>query len=110
MSVTDAAGAIKHANVNENTAASNSIVAAVTDRSIRILSIALIAASDVTVTLEDEDGTDLIGPMAIPGNGGFVLPFNVGGWQQTPEGKALHLLLSAANQVGGSITYQEIKV
>jgi len=103
-------GPIKYANIDENTAASNAIVALVASRGIRILAFCAIAAADVTVTLEDEDGANLIGPMDLPANGGVVLPFNGIGWQETPSGKALHLLLGDAVQVGGSITYQEVQI
>jgi len=108
--LTDAAGPIKHAVVAKATADSTAIVALVTSRSIRILAFNLITAGDAVATLEDEDGVDLIGPLTLPAYGGIVLPFNGGGWNQTASGKALHLLLDAAVQVGGSITYQEIQV
>ena len=109
MSLVDAAGAIKFAAISESTAATNEIVAAVTSRKIRILGLFLMAADTNTLTIEDEDGNDLIGPVTVDPNGGFVLPPNGLGWQETPLTKALHLLQSAANQVGGSITYQEIQ-
>lgn len=102
-----------HANVNVSTAESNEIIAALPGKSIRILGLMLLAAGDVTVTLEDEDGTDLIGPMALMANGGFVFPpvadipvVRVRNcYCEVARGKAVHLLLSAAVQVGGAIQY-----
>jgi len=101
-------GPTKYANINESTAASNEIVAAVSGKKIRILAMMVIAAGDVNLTVEDEDGNDLIGLCEIAEAGGFVLPLNEAGWQEAPAGKALHLLSSAAVQVGGCITYQEV--
>jgi hypothetical protein len=98
-------------NVNKNTASSTAIIAAQSGKVIRILGLQLIAAGDVTVTIEDEDGTDLIGPMALCATGGFCfvpIPDDLvydRCYQQAPSGKAVHLLLSAAVQVGGAIQY-----
>jgi len=101
------------ANVNVSDAASNEVIAAVAGKSIRILGLQLIAAGDVTVTLEDEDGTNLMGPMALAINGGFVFPPSAdvpvvhtrNCYCHAAPGKAVHLLLSAAVQVGGAIQY-----
>jgi hypothetical protein len=97
--------------VSKSSADSTAIVAAVAGKQIRILGLQLIAADDVTVTIEDSDGTNLIGPMAIVANGGFAFPpmadnlLHGGHYAEAPVGKALHLLLSAAVQVGGAIQY-----
>ena len=101
------------ANVNVSDADSNEVIAAVVGKSIRILGLQLIAAGDVTVTLEDEDGNNLIGPMALAINGGFVFPpvadipvvRTRNCYCDVAAGKAVHLLLSAAVQVGGAIQY-----
>jgi len=107
MSLVDATGPIKYAVINQSAAASNEIVAAVTNRNIRIIGITLVAAGAVSVTIEDEDGVDLIGLIALAANQHYVLPVHGLGYQQTARGKALHMLLGGAVQVGGSITYQE---
>lgn len=106
--VTEATGGVRHAVINESAAASTEIVAAVAGKKLRVLSLFLIAAAAVNATIEDEDGTDLIGLIPLGDNGGFVLNHNPCGWQEAPAGKALHLLLGGAIQVGGCITYQEI--
>jgi len=100
-------GPVKYANINVSAATSNEIVAAVAEKQIRVLGMFVYAASAVTVTVEDEDGTDLIGPTALGDSGsGWVLPPHELGHQEAPTGKALHLLLSAAVQVGGCVIYQ----
>lgn len=93
--------------VSKATADSTAIISAVSGKRITILGVQLVAAGDVTVTIEDSDGNDLIGPMALSANGGFVfppVPFERQ-YQTAPIGKAVHLLLSAAVQVGGAIQY-----
>jgi len=92
-------------DVDENAAASNEIVSAVAGNVLRCNGVQLIAAGAVTVTLEDEDGNNLWGPVALAANGGFVLPPNDRGYFDAPSGKAIHLLLSGAVQVGGGIQY-----
>lgn len=110
MSLVDAAGPVHYANVNENTAASNEIVAAVAGKRIRILGGLLVAAGAVTATIEDEDGNDLIGPCSMINGTPIPLAALGLGYQETAAvNKALHLLLSAGTQVGGSITYQLIQ-
>ena len=104
----DSTGPLKFANVDESAAASTAIIAAVTGKKIRILGLVLVAAGAVDVTIEDEDGGNLIGLMSLAANGSVVLPVSGVGYQETPAGKALHLLLGGAVQVGGSIDYQEI--
>lgn len=95
--------------VSVSDAASNVVVAAVTGKAIAVLGLQLIAAGDVTVTVEDSDGTNLIGPMALSSNGGFVFP-PARDWSDIPytvttPGKGLNILLSAAVQVGGAVQY-----
>jgi hypothetical protein len=98
-----------YACVSASSAASNVIVAAVAGKSIAVMGLQLIAAGDVTVTIEDSDGTNLIGPMAISANGGFVMPpahdWSAIPYTVTAPGKGLNMLLSAGVQVGGAVQY-----
>lgn len=98
---------MKAACVSKSSADSTAIVAAVDGKRIYILGLQLVAAGDVTITIEDSDGTNLIGPMALSANGGFVFePVDYPClYQVAPVGKAINLLLSAGVQVGGSIQY-----
>ena len=82
------------------------LITGVAARRIRILAIFLVAASAVTVRFLSGDGsTALTGPMAIAGNGGFVIPFNPAGWFESNNGEGVILNLSGAISVAGSFTY-----
>ena len=108
----DKSGPIKTIPLDESAAASNVLVAAVSDgnrNAIRIMQVALVADSAVTATFEDEDGTNLSGPMALAANTPLVLPFSPAGWTDTIAAKGLNLLLGGAVQVSGFLVYQEIQ-
>jgi hypothetical protein len=97
--------------VNVSTAASNEIIPAVSGKRIRVLGLQLIAAEEVTVTLEDSDGLNLFGPILLGASGGVVLPpvspspLYGTAYCEVAAGKAVHLLLNGAVQVGGAIQY-----
>lgn len=95
-----------YAAVNASSSGNNTLVAAVTGRRIVLIQAFLMAAGDVTATIQSgAGGTALIGPYSLPGKGGFVLSFNPNGWQETAEGALLNLNLGGAVQVGGVIGY-----
>lgn len=105
----DAAGVLKSAVLNKTGASSTAIVAAVSGKRFRVISLVLSASGAATVTVEDEDGNDLIGPIHLAANSQVVLPGDGLGWNETATAnKALHLLSSAAVTIGGAIRYQEI--
>ena len=97
------------------------VLAAVADKKFRVLAIAFTAVS-ATVTnvyLEDADGADVFGtaagylPLGVNADGdmisGIVLPWNPGGWFQTPTAnKNLLAKLSAAQPVLITLTYIEV--
>lgn len=95
------------AAINETTAASNEIVAAVADKKFRVKAFSVICDGAATLTIEDEDGTDCAGPYYLAANGGWVLPWSPGQYCATgTANKALHLLSSAAVNCGGQVTYE----
>lgn len=102
-------GPVKRAVVAASSAGDNTLVAAVTDKAIRVLAIALVASGGAnTVRLEsDADGTALTGQMDIGDNGQLVLPYNPAGWVATVAGELLNLELSAATAVAGVVIYVE---
>jgi hypothetical protein len=107
MSAYDEFNDVKHAVINESTAASNELIAAVTDKKIQVLALSLISAAAVNVTLQSAS-TALSGAMAAAN--GITLPFNPAGWVETAKGEALNLLLSGAVQVSGVLVYREAGV
>lgn len=99
---------VKRAVIDAATSGNNTIVAAVTGKKIRVLSVNLIASGAVNVRWESgADGTALSGQMNFAANSGYVLPYNKDGWYQTAESTLLNLELSGATSVDGSITYIE---
>lgn len=99
---------VKPAVIDAATAGDNTLVAAVTNKKIRVLSAFLVAAGTVAVRFESgAGGTPLTGQMNLVANTGFVLPHNPHGWFQTADSTLLNLELSAAVSVDGALTYIE---
>lgn len=102
-------GPVKRAAVAATTLGNNTLVAAVTGKSIRVLALVLVASGGAnTVRLEsDADGTALTGQMDLAADGQLVLPYNPAGWVVTVAGELLNLELSAATAVAGVVLYVE---
>ena len=113
-------GTVRRATIAANTSGDNLIVAAVTDKRIRVLSLALLAKTGTGLNFYFKSGTgstyifgnnnatmplDSTGATGTPG---FVLPYNIVGWMETSKGEALNLVLDAAEYVGGSVQYLEV--
>lgn len=86
------------------TAASGALIAAITNKRIRVHAFAVIAAGAVSVNLESGT-TDISGVFPLAANGGFVLPFSEVGWCDTAVGEALNVTLSAAVSCGLQLVY-----
>lgn len=100
---------IKYASISGATSGDNTVVAAVSGKRIRVLSVALITTTATTVAFESgASGTALTGDMPLAANGGFVLPFNAAGWFQTASGSLLNMELGGAIQTSGMLTYIEV--
>lgn len=100
--------AIQYAKVSASSSGNNTVVAAATGKRIRVLSCFLVAAAAVTAKWQSGgSGTDLTGAASLAANGGYVLPFNEGGWFQTEPDTLLNLSLGGAVSVAGSISYIE---
>lgn len=99
---------VKYASIDAASSGDNTLVAAVTNKKIRVLSVFLVAAGAVNVRFESgAGGTALTGQMNLVANTGFVLPYNPHGWFQTADSTLLNLELSGAVSVDGSLTYIE---
>lgn len=86
--------------------ATNSIVAAVTGKKIRVFSALMSSIDAKTVQWTDGvGGAALTGAVPCAASGGYVLPFNPAGWFETSIGTALGLSLGAATAVAGVIDY-----
>ncbi len=97
---------VKYAVIDHAVSGDNTIVAAVTGKRIRVVSLCLISTGTVNVRFESgASGTALTGQMNLVANAGFVLNENHSGWFQTAAGSLLNLELSGATSVDGMLTY-----
>lgn len=88
----------------------NTIVSAVATKRIRILAFNMMSNVGNNAIFQSGTGASnlLTGTYFIGSNGGIVGGYNPMGWFQTSGNNLLNLKLSAAQSVGGSITYLEI--
>jgi len=101
----------KRAIIDAATAGDNTLVAAVTARKIRVLSLFVVASGGAN-TLRFESGAGgaaLSGQMSLAANGVLALPHNPAGWFETLAAALLNLELSAATSVDGALTYTEVE-
>ncbi len=97
---------LQYASVDAAASGDNTLVAAVADKRIRVLSLFLVASGAVTVAFESSaSGTALTGDMNVGANGNVVMPFNPEGWFQTVAGELLNMELGGATSVDGCLTY-----
>lgn len=109
MTVAGVPATVKFVAIDAATRGDNTLLAAVTSKKIRVVSLFLVAAGTVNVRFESgAGGTALTGQMNLVANTGFVLPYNPGGWFETASNTLLNLALSAAVSVDGSLSYIEV--
>jgi len=99
----------KFAIISVNTNGNNTLVAAVTSKKIRVVSLWINSASTVNALFQSgASGTNLSGSVYLAPNTGMVLPFNPVGWFETAAGVLLNMTLNGAFFVAGSLTYIEV--
>lgn len=90
----------------------SSLVAAVAERKIRVLSLAFVTGATGTAATVNSKGsgagTAISMLFANAANGGAVLPHNALGWFETNVGEALTLTTGAGSATGVQIVYAEI--
>ncbi len=100
---------VQYAAFDFENAGDNTLVAAVSGKKIRVLSLLLIPASAMDVRLEDGAGGDpLTGVMNIGAKAFACMPYNAGGWFETSAGNLLNLELGGAQQTSGCLSYVEV--
>ena len=100
---------IKHAVIDTASSGNTTLVAAVTNKRILVVSLFYIAAGTVNVRFESAaGGSALTGQMNHVANTGAALNYNQYGWFVTDRDDLLNLELSAAVSVDGSLSYREI--
>ena len=100
----------KFAVIDAASSGDNTLVALVSSKKIRVLSLFMVAAGTVNARFESGagGGTALSGQMNLVANSGFTLPFNPVGWFESGSGVLLNLELSAAISVDGCLVYVEV--
>ena len=88
----------------------NTLVAAVTGKKIRVMSVVLVASGGAnSVRFESAaGGTALTGVMDLASDGQLILPYHPSGWCETVAGQLLNLELSAGTAVAGVLSYVEV--
>ena len=97
---------VKSVYVDASSLGSTAVVAAITGKSINVLSMAVISTLANNVKFLSA-ATQISATMPLGANGGFVLPYNSYGWFNTAVGEALNVNLSVATATGVMITYIE---
>ena len=91
-------------------AGTNTIVAAVADKRVRVLAIVLTADISGTVKFITEPSTDISGTFSVSATGGFVLNENPSGWFETQaDNKALQVVTATITSLDGLVIYQEVE-
>jgi hypothetical protein len=85
-----------------------SVIAAVTSKKLRVLSMVNHCAATATSLLLESGTTTRIHKAANGANGGEVLPFNPVGWFETASGAALTATTGAGSDTELTITYVEV--
>lgn len=87
----------------------SSIIAAVTSKKIRVISLVALTGGTATTSTFNSKGSGagvaITPPFSFGSNGGFVLPFNPAGWFETASGQALTVTTGAGSTTGYQITY-----
>ena len=97
--------------IDRATAASHALIAAVSGKRVRVYGLYIRSAGTVTVTFEDDDGTNLTGPMDFAAREQlewYPISDGQGGWLPylvTQQGDGFNMLLSAGTQVSGTLWY-----
>lgn len=99
---------IQFAVINASSSGDNTLVAADTGKTIRVLSYVFVAAGTVNITFKSGASTSLSGAMPFVVNAGAVAPPSspaAGAYMQTAANQALVMNLSQAVAVTGHLSY-----
>ena len=106
MSVVEATGGISFAKIDVSGSGDTTIVALVTGKKIRVVSLVVVSAASVVATFKS-DSTSISGPLSLE-LGERMETSAPWGCFETAAGEALVLNLSGAVQCSGWLSYQQI--
>lgn len=95
---------VKSVFLNASSLGATAVLAAQGERSIRVISAAVVATTATTLKFQSAS-TDISATWPLGANGGLVLSFNEHGWFQTAPGEALNVNLGSAVATGIHINY-----
>lgn len=101
----------KFAVIDTASAGESTLVAAVTSKKIRVVSMFIVNGHTSTQTVRFKSGTGgtaITGQMIFGANGGVVLPNNPSGWFETAAGALLSMELAGGTTVDGALSYVEV--
>lgn len=99
----------KRVVISAASSGANTLVAAVTNKKIRVISYEYSVSAAVNVKFQSSTTSDLTGLQYNGSTGqGRTCPFHPMGWFETVAGEALTANLSGATAIGGSIVYLEL--
>ena len=100
---------IFRASISAASSGDNTLVAAVTSKKIRVISMFIMSAGTVNIFFADGNDTaicaDSTNKIPFIANVGFVLPDNPHGWFETGSGYLLKVNLSSATAIAGCLSY-----
>ena len=100
---------VKYAVIDAALLGNNTLVAAVTGKKLRVISMFYMASGAVTAIFQSgAGGTALTGGLQHTAQTGMVLPDNEDGWFETAAGSLLNINLSGAVSVDGALSYIEV--
>lgn len=91
--------------ISVSSSGDNTVIAAVPNRQIRVVKVAMVCAAAVVCTWKSSVSGAISGPMSFATNGGISEPYTPVGIFQTAIGEGLVLNLTGAISVGGTLTY-----
>lgn len=103
----------KFAAIAAATSGNNTLLAAVTSKKIRVLSLFLVAGAAGNIYFTSATGGTVIfggstNKIQLAANGGFVLPFSPVGWFETVAGELLAMNASSTGPFSGGFCYVEV--
>lgn len=82
------------------------LIAAVANKSIRLLALKMMSAAAVLVQFKSNPGGNVLsGAFSLPINGDLTMPFSPVGWLQTAVGHSLEMNLSLGIAIDGVLVY-----
>lgn len=95
-----------HVPINVSASGATLVIPGLSNHVVRIMGFLVVAAAAVTVSFQDEDANQVIGPMAFADNGGAAPSSSRGLGETSTPGVGVEIVLSGSVQVGGSVCYE----